>query len=137
MKPYSELENWQIEQEVLTRLGYCVGRRNNFHEILTPDGQHICWIARRNLKEAWITIFHVPIIPHHSRDLNYALKLPLADGYLMYLSRNSHDVHIARIIEAEEGATAITVEGANPARALCEAWLLYMDAAAKHPVGGV
>src|SRR3990172_8573594 len=127
---YSQLEDWELEREVLTRLGWTLRTDAYNWFLVNPEGKDrwrepIEGIPKPD--DFWYR--HYDVQGNHTQELDMAWSLPLAIGCKHRLEqREGHDTE-AFIYKTKSGNeyTIGYTNNSNAARALCEAWLLFMD----------
>lgn len=143
---YSHMQDWEINRLVLSRLGWTVKQEGESFYLVDDKG-----VSRwresiadcSTVDKFWY--WHFGTISNPVEDLEFAWKLPLSGNENNRMVLNRHDnlgFHAADIAQYEEhwdtfqwgksrNDKVIAVYSAkhptNPARALCEAWLLWHD----------
>lgn len=129
---YVNLEAWQIERDVLKRLGWMMYDEDGFKILVTPDKliyEELDEMVKED--EAWAIWYERARVRRiaYTGNLGIAWSLPIDEtAFEMTLTRSSERSNEAEIAPLHMDLPVFLVEvPENPALAICTAWLLYCD----------
>ena len=123
---YETMQDWELEREVLTRLGWTVEPDDDGFKVTPPNALPRYWTGNEDISGLWQTF--AKRVTMCVNDLNAAWSLPLPDDWLMFVLRNGSKGNVATIHQIEDDNLIFrAIHSTNPARAVCIVWLLFMD----------